>query len=223
MQRAELDRNLSQTRNQAVSQLLNQGYTQAMDTARQAFEAQQARQGSMGQALGQIGQAQTQQGLATGQLAGQQANIAGQQSQLQSQIAQGIGSLAGQQSQVQLAQAQGLGQIGQNLAGVGTMQANTGALGQQLAQGDINTYLALGGLQQQNVQNQMDAYRATQTQQAMMPYQKLGFLSDIYKGAPTSSSTLTAMSAPSTSPLLQAAGLGMAAIGTVTTAHPPFV
>jgi hypothetical protein len=105
----------------------------------------------------------------------------------------------------------GLGQLGMN-------QAQLGGMGQQLAQGDLNTYMSLGALQQGTAQNQLDAFRATETQKAMMPYQQIGFMSDIYKGAPTSTSTLTGMTAPSTNPLLQAAGLGIAGLSAASAA-----
>jgi hypothetical protein len=214
VQRAELGRNLAEAQNQAIIGGLQQGYGQAMNTAQQSYEAARQRQLATGQALAGIGQAQSQQGMMGANILGQQAGLLGQQAQLQSGIAQGIGSLGAQQAQTGLGLASGLAQIGQGLGGLGIQQAQLGTTAQQLAQGDINTYLGLGGLQQQTAQNQLDAARATELQRTMMPYQQLGFLSDIYKGAPTSSSTLTAMSAPSTSPLLQAAGLGMAAIGT---------
>jgi hypothetical protein len=214
VQRAELGRNLAEAQNQAIIGGLQQGYGQAMNTAQQSFEAARQRQLGTGQALAGIGQAQSQQGMLGANLLGQQAGLLGQQSQLQSSIAQGIGGLGAQQAQTGLGLAGGLAQVGQGLGGLGIQQAQLGTTAQQLAQGDINTYLGLGGLQQQTAQNQLDAARATELQKTMMPYQQLGFLSDIYKGAPTSSSTLTGMTAPSTSPLLQAAGLGMAAIGT---------
>ncbi len=214
VQRAELGRNLAEAQNQAIIGGLQQGYGQAMNAAQQAFEASRQRQLATGQALGGIGQAQSQQGVLGAGILGQQAGLLGQQAQLQSGIAQGIAGLGSQQAQTGLGLAGGLAQIGQGLGGLGIQQAQLGTSAQQLAQGDINTYLGLGGLQQQTAQNQLDAQRATDLQRTMMPYQQLGFLSDIYKGAPSSSSTLTGLSAPSTSPLLQAAGLGMAAIGT---------
>ncbi len=214
VQRAELGRNLAEAQNQAIIGGLQQGYGQALGAAQQAFESQRQRQLATGQALAGIGQAQSQQGILGANILGQQAGLLGQQAQLQSGIAQGIGSLGAQQAQTGLGLAGGLAQIGQGLGGLGIQQAQLGTSAQQLAQGDINTYLGLGGLQQQTEQNRLDALRATELQRTMMPYQQLGFLSDIYKGAPSSSSTLTGMTAPSTSPLLQAAGLGMAAIGT---------
>jgi hypothetical protein len=46
----------------------------------------------------------------------------------------------------------------------------------------------------------------------MQPYQQLGFLSDIYKGAPTSQMGITSASTPTQSPFMQAAGLGIAGV-----------
>jgi len=215
VQRAELGRNLAQMKNQAILGGLQQGYGQALGAAQQAFEAQQARQLGAGQALGALGQAQSQQGILGSQIAGLQAGITGQQAGLQQQSAQGIGSLAAQQGQLGLSQAGALGQLGQTLGQIGGQQAGLGVQAQALAQGDLNTYLTLGNLQQQNDQAQLDAFRATQTQRALMPFQQIGFMSDIYKNIPTSSSALTGMTAPSTSPLVAAAGTAAGMIGTL--------
>ena len=261
VQRAELERNLSEMRNQTILGGLQSGYQNALQQAQGAFEAQQARQGQAGQSLtnigqaftgqglaganlagqqagliaqqaglqgqlasqlGQIGQAQTGQGLAGAQVAGQQAGTLGNLAQLQSGIAQGIGSLAGQQAQTELQKAQGMQGVGQGLGALGQAQAGLGAQAQALAQGDINTYLALGGMQQQAAQQTIDANRATQLQQTMMPYQQIGFLSDIYKGAPTTQSVLTAGAAPGTSPLAQAIGTAISGIGAIGAAGKAF-
>jgi hypothetical protein len=74
VQRAELERNLSDTRNSAIINALQQGYGQALQGSQQAFEAQQGRQFNVGQGLSNLGQMQAQQGLMGAQLAGQQAN-----------------------------------------------------------------------------------------------------------------------------------------------------
>ena len=218
VQRAELGRNIADMQNRAILGGLQQGYGQALGAAQQSFEAQQGRQLGAGQGLGQLGQLQSQQGLMGSQIAGQQAGIMGQQSALQQQAAQGIGSLAAQQGQLGLSQAGTLGQLGQGLGQIGGQQATLGAQAQALAQGDLNTYLTLGGMQQQNQQAQLDAFRATETQRALMPYQQLGFMSDMYKNVPTSSSTLTGLTAPSTSPLVSAIGTAAGAIGTIGSA-----
>jgi hypothetical protein len=218
VQRAELGRNLAEMQNQAIVGGLQQGYGQALGAAQQAFEAQQGRQAGVGQALGQLGALQSNQGILGAQLAGQQAGLLGTQAQLQGNLGQAFAGLGAQKAQTALATGQGLGQIGMGLGQFGMNQAQIGGLGQQLAQGDLNTYLSLGALQQGTEQNRLDAFRATETQKAMMPYQQIGFMSDIYKGAPTSQATLTGMTAPSTNPLLQAAGLGIAGLSAASAA-----
>lgn len=219
VQRAELGRNLAEMKNQAIVGGLQSGYADAAQRAQAAFEAQQARQAQAGQSLAGIGQAYTGQGMAGAQIAGQQAGTLGNMAQLQAGIGQGLGSLGGQQAQTELAKIQAMQNVGQGLGALGQTQAALGAQSQALAQGDINTYLALGGLQQQNTQAAIDANRATQLQQTMMPYQQIGFLSDIYKGAPTTQSVLTAGAAPGTSPLAQAIGTGISAVGALGAAQ----
>jgi hypothetical protein len=49
----------------------------------------------------------------------------------------------------------------------------------------------------------------------MAPFQQLGFVSDIYRGAPSTQSSLIASSMPSASPFQTAAGLGIAGLGTL--------
>ena len=213
VQRAELGRNLAEMKNQTILGGLQSGYADAAQRAQAAFEAQQARQAQAGQALAGIGQAYTGQGLAGAQIAGQQAGTLGNMGQLQAGIAQGLGGMGAQQAQTELAKIQAMQNVGQGLGSLGQTQAALGAQSQALAQGDINTYLALGGLQQQTAQQALDASRATDLQKTMMPYQQIGFLSDIYKGAPTTQSVLTAGAAPGTSPLAQAIGTGIAGIG----------
>jgi len=137
--RAELERNLAETKNATISNLLNQGY-----------------QTAMGQAL--------------------------QSAQLTGQLSQGIGAL-GSQSQL---------------------------LGQQ----DVNFLYGLGQQQQTQKQRELDALRATQLQSTYQPYQQLAFLSDIYKGAPSTQMALTTQAAPAPSPFQQVAGLATGLLAT---------
>lgn len=219
VQRAELDRNLAEMRNQTILGGLQSGYGQALGNAMQSFEAQQQRQLGAGQALGGIGALQSQQGMLGAGLAGQQANILGNQAQLYQGIGQGFAGLGGQTFNQDLSRLAQAGQFAGQLGAMGMQSAGLGAQSQALAQGDLNTYLALGGLQQQNAQAQLDAQRATQMQRTMMPYQQIGFLSDVYRGAPTSAMSLTGQTAPSTNPLQSAIGTAMGAIGTVGSAR----
>jgi hypothetical protein len=100
---------------------------------------------------------------------------------------------------------------------MGSLGTQYGALGQatqQLGAADTGLLMGLGGLERQNEQAQIDAIRSTQMQESMAPYQQLGFVSDIYRGAPTTSMALTAQTAPSASPLQTAVGLGVGALST---------
>ena len=173
-------------------------------------------QSQLGQAgaglLGQLGAQEAQLGLLPAQLAGQQASIYGQGISSLGSLGQGIGSLAAQYGGLGLQQAGMLGTLGQAMGQSGMQQAQLGEAAQRMGLQDISLLSAMGQTQQQAEQARLDAARATALQQAMSPYQRLSFLSDIYKGAPGSQISLTAGTAPTTSPLLQAAGLGVAGL-----------
>jgi len=132
IQRAELERALSEQRNQAITGALQQGYTQALG----AFEAEKNRQ-------------------------------------------------------LQAAQA----------------GAGIGSLMQQLGQQDINFLFNLGQSEQRQRQAELDALRSTQMQQIYQPFQNLAFLSDIYKGAPSTQMMAGTVTQPTPSPFQQFAGL----------------
>jgi hypothetical protein len=146
-----------------------------------------------------------------GNVAGQQANIYGQQSQLGQQLGQGIGALASQQFGIGSQIAQGLGSLGTQQANIGMQNAALGQQAQSLGQQDVNFLYNLGTSQQKQPQSELDATRQNTVQQNMQPYQQLAFLSDIYKGAPSSQMSSMTQSQASPSPFQQAAGLGIAA------------
>lgn len=322
VQRAELERGISEQRNQAIVGALSQGYQSASGQAQQAFEAQQNRQlqqaqglqsaggalgalagqqaglglqaaglqqnvgqaqlaaagqqgqlglqaanqqaaagqaglaasqqlsgqeaqrlaaqqqaaqfsGNVGQTLGQqelqqaqLGQASAgMQGSLSGQLAGlssqygnigsQQANIFSQQGQQLQQLGQGIGNLAGQQFDIGAKTSQGLGALGTQQGNLGMQQAALGGQQQAMGQQDSNFQFNLGSAQQRQKQAENDAARQNQLQKNMQPYQQIGFVSDIYRGAPTSQMQMTQQTQAAPSPFQQAAGLGIAALGAV--------
>lgn len=198
LERTELDRNTSQVRNQTMANLLSQGYTQAQAAAMTAYEQQKQRALAGGQAMGN--------------LAATQAGILGQQAGLYQAGASGLGNLASQQSAIGQGIAQGIGGLGAQLSNIGVQQAALGQAAQQMGQSDVNMLYNIGQQQQAYNQSILDAQRNTALQQAMSPYQQLGFLSDIYKGAPSSQSSITAASAPTPSALQTAAGLGIAGL-----------
>jgi hypothetical protein len=236
IQRAELDRNLASQRDAAIVGGLSTGYQNAAQQAQQAFEAQQGRQlaqaqgyqnlgGTMGQQA--LQQAQLGQGSASiqGNLANQQAgiaglygNVAGQQSNIYNQqatanmnLGQGIGSLAQQQFGIGQNMAQGLGSLSAQQGNLATQGAALGQATQGLGQQDTNFLYNLGTSQQRQLQSEVDATRQNELTQNMQPYQQLGFLSDIYRGAPSSQMSVTTQSQATPSPFMQAAGLGIAA------------
>jgi len=91
---------------------------------------------------------------------------------------------------------------------------NLGALGQQqqaMAQQDINQLMAAGGVQRQLAQNVLDAQRQSTLQQQYEPYQRAEFLANLYAAGPKTQSGVTMGTAPTTSPLAQAAGTGIGA------------
>ena len=190
VQRAEFERGVQDLMQQRIMQDYAQNYLQAQQAAQSAFENQQGRQLAGGQALGQAGM--------------QFANLG-----------QGIGGLAAQQAGVDFSKAQALGGLGSQMGSLGTQFGALGQATQQLGAADTGLLAGLGGLERQVEQSQIDAIRATQLQDALTPFQQLGFVSDIYRGAPTTSMALTSQTAPTASPLQSAIGLG---VGTLATA-----
>ena len=101
--------------------------------------------------------------------------------------------------------------IGQQLAALGGQQAGLGQLQQGLAAQDIAQLQQAGGLRQQQAQNVLDAQRATAQLAAQEPFQRLSFASGILTGTPASQ--MSVQQQPSTSPLMQVAGLGIMGLG----------
>jgi hypothetical protein len=194
VQRAETERGVQDLMQQRIMQDYANNYAQAQQAAMQGFESQQQRQLAGGQALGQAGM--------------QFANLG-----------QGIGGLTAQQAGVDINKASALGSLGGQMGSLGTQYGALGQATQQLGAADTGLLMGLGGLERQNEQAQIDAIRSTQMQESMAPYQQLGFVSDIYRGAPTTSMALTAQTAPSASPLQTAVGLGVGALSTAAGAQ----
>jgi hypothetical protein len=243
VQRAELERGLAEQKNAAIVGGLSQGYNQAAQQAQQAFEAQQGRQLAQAQGyqgaggvLGQqaLQQAQLGQGAAGlqgslsnqlaglagmyGNVAGQQANIYGQQSQLGQSMAQGIGNLAQQQFGIGRDMALGLGSLGAQQGNLATQGAALGQAAQSMGQQDTNFLYNLGSTQQRQLQSELDATRQNELTKNMQPYQQMAFVSDIYRGAPSSQMGVTTQSQATPSPFTQAAGLGIGAVSAAAAA-----
>tara|TARA_R100000482_G_scaffold98899_1_gene42716 strand:+ start:727 stop:1590 length:864 start_codon:yes stop_codon:yes gene_type:complete len=133
----------------------------------------------------------------------EQANLAGAQAQaVGASLAQGYGQ-AQQMAMSDFANQQQRLQQGARLAaGLGQQQ-------QQQQAADVTGLLQTGTLQQQREQMEKDAQFKQQMAQIYEPYQRVGFVSDIFQGSPTSASSLTMSTAPGTNPLAQAVGAGI--------------
>ena len=159
-----------------------------------------------------------QEAQARNQAAQTTAGIYGQQGQQLQGLGQGIGQLAGQQFGIGQQQAQGLGALAGQLGQLGVQQGALGQTAQALQQGDINFLYNTGQAQQAFNQQALDAQRATEMQKIYAPYQQAAFLSDIYKGAPSTQMSTAAVSAPSASPFQQAAGIALGGLSTAAAA-----
>jgi hypothetical protein len=155
-----------------------------------------------------------QQGQARNQAAQTAAGIYGQQAQQFQGLGQGIGQLAGQQFGIGQQTAQGLGQMAGQLGQLGVQQGALGQTAQALQQGDMNFLYNVGQAGQAFNQQSLDAQRANELQKVYAPYQQAGFLSDIYKGAPSTQMSTAVASQPSSSPFQQAVGIGLGAVST---------
>ena len=120
-----------------------------------------------------------------------------QKAELQGQQAQTVGQSLAQA----YGQAQGMAQ-----------QVYGGGAQQQMAMGDISNLMQSGAQQQQLAQTGLDAQYRQQLQQMYEPYQRLGFVSDIFQGAPTSASSLAMATTPQANPLAQAVGAGISGL-----------
>jgi hypothetical protein len=136
------------------------------------------------------------QGVQTAELGRQQAE------------AVGVSQAQNYQQAQQQAQQQFAGQMGR-YGQAATQMAGLGGQAQQQAQGDIASTMAAGSVQQQAQQQFLDAQYRQQLQQTYEPYQRLGFVSDIYQGMPSSAMATAMGTSPGTSPLAQAVGTGI--------------
>jgi hypothetical protein len=183
-----------------AGQLGLQGATAQAGIAQAAGQTGLAGQQLAGQLAGQAGQLGQGQ-AALGVQGSQQAGALGLQGQeLMGRLGEGIGTLGVQYGQLGLQQGDALGTLG-------LRQAALGEATQKLGQNEAGFLFDMGQKQQVQQQAEIEAARASQLQQLYEPYQRVGFLSDIYKGAPSSQQSITGATAPTASTAQQILGL----------------
>jgi len=156
--------------------------------------------------LAQLNSQNYLQALQTGQSAFENQQRRQQQ---QSQLFSGIGELTGRLGAQQA-------QIGGQQAAIGGQQIGAGQAAQQSGLRDIAALQQLGGQQQQLQQSVLEAQRANAQKQLYEPYSRVAFLSDIYKGAPSTQTSLGSLTAPTPPPpsaFQQIAGAGTGLLG----------
>ena len=208
--RGELGRNVLEQQGRTAAGMRQAGFQNAALQAQQAFEDAQRREQSQAQFGTQTGlqafeeqqrraQAQDQFGTQTRQQAFEAEKTRGLQ--------------RGQQYQGIAGQYGNLGQAGSN---VGMQQIQAAQQAQNQGLKEIGTAQTLGGLEQRQQQAQLDSDYNLQRQQLYEPYTRLSWLSDQYKGAPSSQSSLgsiTSPVAPSPSAFQQIASVGTGILG----------
>jgi hypothetical protein len=187
----ELNRNILEQQARTAAQLRSAGWQQNLGAAQQGFEQAQQRAQQAAQLRAGFGS--------------NLANIAQGAGQIGIAGTQALGQMAGQTGQLGIAGTEALGTLG-------LRQGALGELGQQLGQRGGQYLFEAGKLGQAQQQAELEALRQSQLAQLYEPYQRVGFLSDIYKGAPSSQMAITGATAPQASPAQQLLGLGIAGL-----------
>jgi|TARA_R110000744_G_scaffold3817_2_gene14097 hypothetical protein len=188
----------------AYESAMGRGQTAAQQRAAMGLSAGQFDQGGFESAMGRRANA-AQQGAALG-MSAEQFAASGLESAMGRR--QGAAGMYG-------SMGQGIGQLGAQLGQMGIQQAGLGEMYQGMNARDIQNLMTTGTNERQVQQAGLDANRMSNLQRYTQPMQQYGFLSDIYSGTPSGSSTLTASSAPQTSPFQTAVGVGIAGTSAV--------
>jgi len=208
---AEMNRQAQISRNNLAAQGVGSGAFGGSRFGVQGAELGRNLADSQARALAQLNAQNYNQALGASQTAFENQQRRQQaQSQLYGGIAQLYGDLGGQQA----------GIAGQQ-AGIGGQQLGLGQLAQTAALQDLSTMQQFGREQQAQQQAELDAARANQQAQLYEPYSRVAFLSDIYKGVPSTSQSLGSQispSAPTPSAFQQVAGIGTGLLGTAAAA-----
>ena len=203
IQESELGRNILEQQGRTAAGMRQAGFESAAQRAQTAYEAEQARsqQAAQGQAGLSMGLAGLRgQGFGSSQELGMNA--------FQNQMARGQNA-----GQIFGSLGQGIGALGTAEAGIGTRQAAMGEAVQGAEQRDVNSLFNIGALEQGQQQSEYDVQRAGQIEEMYEPFQRASYMSDIFRGVPSTSSSLTTSSAPAPSPVSQMLGNAMGMSG----------
>ena len=201
---AEINRQGDIARNQLAAQGVGAGAFGGSRLGIQGAELDRNLADSRARALAQLNSQNFTQALGSAQ-----SSFENQQrrQQAQSQLFGGIAGL--------------YGSLGGQQAAIAGQQLGLGQLTQSAAVRDLATQQQLGQEQQRQQQAELDAERGNIQRQLFAPYSRVSFLSDIYKGAPSTQTVLGSQVSPSTptpSAFQQVAGVGTGLLGTAAAA-----
>jgi hypothetical protein len=100
-------------------------------------------------------------------------------------------------------------QAAQIFQGLGTSQAALGEAAQAAGQRDVNALFNVGSLEQAQRQAEYDVQRANAIELAYEPQQRFSYMSDIFRGVPSTQQTLGVTSVPTPSPVSGIIGTAM--------------
>ena len=193
LQSAELGRNVLEQQARSAVGMRQSGYQNAMQQAQSDFADQQRRAQGQSQFVASQGQGAYENAMRRQQAAAQQQ--------------QGIASM--------------YGNIGQAQANMGVQQLSAAQQAQMQGLQEMQAMQTLGGLQRQTNQAALNTDYQNKQRQMYEPMTRLSWLSDIYKGAPSSTSSIgsqVAPSAPAPSMFQQFGALGTGLLGATAAA-----
>ena len=224
IQRGELERNILEQQGRTAAGMRQAGYESALQRAQADFADQERRQQLESQFGTQFGQqafedrqrreqAQAQFGTTSEQQAFEEQQ---RRQQAAAQQQQGLASLFTNLATTEGNIAGQFGSIGQAQGNLGAQQLAAAQQAQQQGLAGIQALTTVGGQQRQQEQAALDAAQGNAQRQLFEPYTRLAYLSDIYKGAPSSTSSIGNQVAPAPlapSIFQQIGGLGTGLLG----------
>ena len=106
--------------------------------------------------------------------------------------------------------AQIFGQLGQGIGQLGVQQGALGEAAQGAAQRDVNALFNVGALEQAQRQAEYDVQRSGAIEEAYEPFQRFSYMSDIFRGVPSTNQTLASTSVPRPNPVASIFGTAQA-------------
>lgn len=199
---AETERNLEDLKSNRIFEDYSRNYQQAQQAAMTAQQQQQLRMQQAGQMAMQGGELGARTAMSNAQLQQQGYLTAGE---LAARTALEGGRLG---SGAMLDSSRGLESLGVNSSKIGGLE-------QLYGQNDSSFLYNMGAKQQQQAQLALDAQYKNQMAQTYDPYQRISFMSDIYRGVPSSGSTMSTTGTATPSAASQLLGTGIATYGAI--------